>query len=49
MHRDLKCTNAFINKDLSVILGDMNVSKAAKKQGLNFTQTGTPYYESSEI
>ena len=29
-------------------LGDMNVSKVAKK-GLLFTQTGTPYYASPEV
>ena len=32
-----------MNKDGSVKLGDMNVSKVNKK-GLLFTQTGTPYY-----
>ena len=49
MHRDLKSANVFINQDLSVKLGDMNVSKVANKQGLNFTQTGTPYYASPEV
>lgn len=29
MHRDLKCANVFMNKDLTVKLGDMNVSKVA--------------------
>ena len=29
MHRDLKCANVFLNKDFSVKLGDMNVSKVA--------------------
>lgn len=27
MHRDLKSANVFLNKDLTVKLGDMNVSK----------------------
>jgi len=27
----------------------MNVSKLANYQGLNFTQTGTPYYASPEV
>jgi len=29
MHRDLKCANVFMNKDGTVKLGDMNVSKVA--------------------
>lgn len=49
MHRDLKSANVFINRDLSVKLGDMNVSKLATKEGLNYTQTGTPYYASPEV
>jgi NIMA (never in mitosis gene a)-related kinase 1/4/5 len=49
MHRDLKSANVFLNSDDSVKLGDMNVSKVASKDGLNFTQTGTPYYASPEV
>lgn len=37
-----------MNKDGSAKLGDMNVSKVAKK-GLLYTQTGTPYYASPEV
>jgi len=37
MHRDLKSANVFLNTDDSVKLGDMNVSKVATKDGLNFT------------
>ena len=49
MHRDLKSANIFLNHDYTVKLGDMNVSKVANKQGLNYTQTGTPYYASPEV
>ena len=35
-------------KDGSAKLGDMNVSKVAKR-GLLYTQTGTPYYASPEV
>ena len=47
-HRDLKSANVFLCKDGMCKLGDMNVSKVAKK-GLLFTQTGTPYYASPEV
>ena len=47
-HRDLKSANVFICKDGTVKIGDMNVSKVAKK-GLLYTQTGTPYYASPEV
>lgn len=33
-----------MHKNGLVKLGDMNVSKVANIEGLNFTQTGTPYY-----
>ncbi|KAL4445119.1 hypothetical protein ABPG74_018847 [Tetrahymena malaccensis] len=47
-HRDLKSANVFMNKDGSIKLGDFNVSKICK-QGLLYTQTGTPYYASPEV
>ena len=49
MHRDLKSANVFLTDDLTAKLGDMNVSRMADKQGLNYTQTGTPYYASPEV
>lgn len=48
MHRDLKSANVFLFKDYTVKLGDLNVSKVARK-GLSYTQTGTPYYASPEV
>ena len=36
LHRDLKSANVFLNRDGSAKLGDMNVSKVAKK-GLLYT------------
>jgi NIMA (never in mitosis gene a)-related kinase len=47
-HRDLKSANVFLGTDGFVKIGDMNVSKVAKK-GLLYTQTGTPYYASPEV
>jgi NIMA (never in mitosis gene a)-related kinase 1/4/5 len=49
LHRDLKCANIFLNRDGTVKLGDLNVSKVAQYGGLLFTQTGTPYYASPEV
>ena len=48
VHRDLKCANVFLTRDGTVKLGDLNVSKVAKR-GLLKTQTGTPYYASPEV
>ena len=48
LHRDLKSANIFLFADGSAKLGDLNVSKVARK-GLGYTQTGTPYYASPEV
>ncbi|MCQ2819794.1 MAG: protein kinase [archaeon] len=48
LHRDLKSANVFLEKNGCAKLGDLNVSKVAKK-GLGYTQTGTPYYASPEV
>lgn len=37
MHRDLKSANVFLNKDQTVKLGDMNVSKVLTQRNLNYT------------
>ena len=47
-HRDLKSANVFLNKDGTIKLGDLNVSKLAKR-GLLYTQTGTPYYARCDL
>lgn len=44
----LQSANLFLYKDMKAKLGDLNVSKVAKK-GLSYTQTGTPYYASPEV
>ena len=41
----IKSANVFLSKDGHAKLGDLNVSKVAKN-GLLYTQTGTPYYAS---
>ena len=48
LHRDLKSANVFLCSDGTAKLGDLNVSKVARK-GLGYTQTGTPYYASPEV
>lgn len=37
MHRDIKSANIFMNLDWTCKLGDMNVSKLADQNGLNYT------------
>jgi NIMA (never in mitosis gene a)-related kinase 1/4/5 len=44
----MKSANIFLFKNGQVKLGDMNVSKVAKR-GMLYTQTGTPYYASPEV
>ena len=48
LHRDLKSANIFLLKNGYAKLGDLNVSKVARR-GLGYTQTGTPYYASPEV
>ncbi len=48
LHRDLKSANVFLLSDGTAKLGDLNVSKVARR-GLGYTQTGTPYYASPEV
>ena len=48
LHRDIKSANIFLFKNGMAKLGDLNVSKVAKN-GLSYTQTGTPNYAAPEI
>ena len=48
LHRDIKSANIFLFNNGMAKLGDLNVSKVAKK-GLSYTQTGTPFYAAPEI
>ena len=48
LHRDIKSANVFLFQGGTCKLGDLNVSKVARK-GLSYTQTGTPYYASPEV
>ena len=48
LHRDMKSANVFLFSDGCAKLGDLNVSKVARR-GLGYTQTGTPYYASPEV
>jgi len=49
VHRDIKGANILLSKDKKTVqVGDMNVSKVAK-EGLLYTQTGTPYYACPEV
>ena len=48
LHRDIKSANIFLNKNGSIKVGDLNISKVIKEIMKN-TQTGTPFYASPEI
>ncbi|CAF0865319.1 unnamed protein product [Adineta steineri] len=50
MHRDIKPANIFINKDGSIKLGDLGLSRYFdSKTILAYSNVGTPYYMSPEI
>jgi len=54
IHKDIKCGNTFLNKDGTVKLGDMNISKVKEKlDGSNlqsaWTGGGTSAYSPPEV
>ena len=49
LHRDLKPANCFLDRKGNVKLGDLNISRRVRPNGLAQTQIGTPYYMSPEI
>jgi NIMA (never in mitosis gene a)-related kinase len=48
LYIDIKSANFFLFRGDICKLGDLNVSKIARK-GLGYTKTGTPYYTSPEV
>lgn len=48
LHRDLKTINLFLNKDLTLKIGDLGVAKEVQESHTN-TIVGTPYYLSPEL
>lgn len=49
LHRDIKAANCFLSTHDDIKLGDLNISKIVRHQGLARTRMGTPYYMSPEI
>ena len=45
----LQSANIFLTNENIVKVGDLNVSRLARQDGLNYTQAGTPYYASPEV
>lgn len=50
IHRDIKSTNIFVDKNDNLVLGDFGISKILNPlNNLTGTQVGTPYYLSPEL
>ena len=49
IHRDMKCSNIFLTKNLNIKIGDLGVAKILKGTLNAHTLIGTPFYLSPEI
>ena len=50
IHRDIKCLNLFITKDLHIKIGDLGVSAfSSGGENFHYTRVGTPLYISPEL
>ena len=50
IHRDIKCLNLFITKDLHIKIGDLGVSAfSSGVENFHYTRVGTPLYISPEL
>lgn len=49
IHRDIKTSNVFLDKDYNIKLGDLGIAKIMGNRHLANTYIGTPYYMAPEL